>query len=200
MFSRPASNSPLDGGEASSMIVEYEQNTDPPHRKWWNVLYQVVVNQGNWTCCVDISPLIREVSSVLIHDSQSGKTQGSAMGDLGQSLTSTPAGSVNSGTDNQSDTTQEARGSAMGDLGQSLTSTPAGSVNSGTDSQLDTTREAEGSVMEEPGPGLTTTPAGSSSSITDSYSDAAREAQESVTGEPGLGLTTTPAGSSSSDA
>ncbi|XP_072893546.1 uncharacterized protein [Hemitrygon akajei] len=120
------------------------------------------------------------------------------MGDLGQRLSTTPTGSTSSGTDSQSETTQEARGSAMGDLGQSLTSTPAETASSGTDSQSDATQEVQLTATGEPGTGLITTPTGSTSSGTDSQSDTTREVQETTTGEPGLGLTSSPAGSTSS--
>ncbi|XP_072894838.1 uncharacterized protein [Hemitrygon akajei] len=155
--------------------------------------------------------------------------QGSVTGEPGPGLTTSPAGSVSSGTDSQSDTTWEAQETTTGEPGLGLTSSPAGSLSSdletstmeqstglstgehiqelssvpagdtSSDSQLDTTQEPQASTSGEPSPDLSSTPAWSSSSEADLQSDITRETQGSATGDPGSGLTSTPAGSVNSD-
>ncbi|XP_072895033.1 pancreatic secretory granule membrane major glycoprotein GP2-like, partial [Hemitrygon akajei] len=88
--------------------------------------------------------------------------QGSVTGEPGPGLTTTPAGSVSSGTDSQSDTTWEAQETTTGEPGLGLTSSPAGSLSS--DLENSTLEQSTGLSTGEHTQELSSVPAGDTSS------------------------------------
>ncbi|XP_062892780.1 oncoprotein-induced transcript 3 protein-like [Mobula hypostoma] len=92
----------------------------------------------------------------------SRERQGLVTGEPDPGLTTSPAGSVSSGTDSQSDTTWEAQETMTGEPGLGLTTSPAGSLSS--DLEASTLEQSTGLSTGEHTQELSSVPAGDTSS------------------------------------